>query len=121
MCGFALGQGFEVDAVSAVDAGLGSRPDPEILEWAAQNERVVVTLDVSTMIGYARDRVRDGRPTAGLLVLRKGLESRVWIENSTMMAVCYDPPDMADQIRFIPKSPREGESIRPRGRPDRPG
>ena len=104
VCALARRQGFDLDIVAAVDEGLGSRPDPEILEWAASSGRVVVTLDVSTMIGYARDRVRDGRPMAGLLVLRKGLGSGVWIEHLAMTAACYDPPDLADQIRFVPES-----------------
>jgi hypothetical protein len=100
---FASKRGYEIDAVAATDVGFGGRPDEEILEWAAANGRVIVTLDVSTMIGYARDRVNDGRPMAGLLLMRKGLASGVWIEHLAMTAICYDPADMAGQTRFVPE------------------
>ena len=103
--GYAQEQDCEVDVVSAVGVGLGARPDQEILEYAAQNERVVVTLDVTTLIGYANDRVRAGVPMPGVIVLRAGLASAMWIEHLVMTATCYDPCDMANLVRFLPEHP----------------
>ena len=43
----------EIDIVRAQDTGLGGADDPVILEWAAQNNRVLLTHDVKTITGYA--------------------------------------------------------------------
>jgi len=43
----------DVDGVTALQAGLDKAPDPELLEWAAQQRRTVVTHDVNTMPDHA--------------------------------------------------------------------
>lgn len=40
--------------------GLAGKSDPEVLEWAAREGRVVVTHDRNTLIGHAWERVRLG-------------------------------------------------------------
>ncbi len=57
-----------VDLITAQEAGLAATPDPEILEWAVQADRVVLSRDTSTMKGYAEARVRVRLPLTGLLL-----------------------------------------------------
>src|SRR5436190_24343346 len=58
------------DMVRVQDSGLAQdTPDPDILEWAAQNDRIVLTHDRNTMVGFARDRVAAGLPMPGLIVV----------------------------------------------------
>lgn len=38
------------DVVRAIDVDLESVGDPEVLEWAANRDRVVLTHDVNTMV-----------------------------------------------------------------------
>lgn len=42
-----------VDLVRAIDVGLGQTPDPDILAWAASTQRILLTGDLNTMIGFA--------------------------------------------------------------------
>ena len=42
-----------IDLVRAQDVGLLGADDPEILEWAAEEHRVVLTHDKQTMPGFA--------------------------------------------------------------------
>jgi predicted nuclease of predicted toxin-antitoxin system len=49
-----------IDIVRVQDVGLIGQSDPAILEWAAKEQRIVVTHDVSTMTRYAYDRVSRG-------------------------------------------------------------
>jgi predicted nuclease of predicted toxin-antitoxin system len=44
----------QVDIVRVQDVGLSGANDPAVLEWAATENRVVVTHDVATLAGYAR-------------------------------------------------------------------
>lgn len=45
-------------------AGL-RRQEPRVLEWAAQEGRIVVTHDVSTFADFAYERVAKGLPMPG--------------------------------------------------------
>ena len=60
-----------IDAVDVRDVGLGQTPDPVILQWAADNDRVVVSHDKSSMRKFAEDRVREGLPMRGLILVHQ--------------------------------------------------
>lgn len=49
-----------MDFLRAQDVGLSGASDPAILEWAAQQSRIVLTSDFETFIGYAYQRVEAG-------------------------------------------------------------
>jgi len=51
-----------LDVIRAQDVGLTGAEDPEVLARAAEEQRLVLTHDVSTMTRYAYDRVRVGEP-----------------------------------------------------------
>ena len=44
-------------------------PDPDILIWAAAENRVVITHDAKTMPDYANQRLRAGLPMPGMVVV----------------------------------------------------
>jgi hypothetical protein len=51
----------DLDIVRIQDVGLSGADDPTILEWAAQDGRVLLTHDASTITHYAYERVRAGK------------------------------------------------------------
>lgn len=57
-----------VDIVRAVEVGLGSTPDIDILRWATQHGRVVLSRDISTMRADAINLINQGNPPTGLLL-----------------------------------------------------
>lgn len=50
----------DLDIVRVQEVGLRGADDPAILEWAANEGRVVLTHDAATMTYYAYERVRAG-------------------------------------------------------------
>ncbi|MGQ0605104.1 MAG: DUF5615 family PIN-like protein [Anaerolineales bacterium] len=50
----------ELDVIRVQDTELASADDPSILEWAARENRVLLTHDVTTMTRYAYERVQAG-------------------------------------------------------------
>ena len=56
-----------MDIVRVQDVGLSGADDPDILEWAANERRIMLTHDSMTMIDYAYDRVREGKPMPGVI------------------------------------------------------
>ncbi|HEX6769942.1 MAG TPA: DUF5615 family PIN-like protein, partial [Candidatus Binatia bacterium] len=51
----------EIDMVRVQDAGLSGADDPTILEWCAEQERILLTNDVSTITKFAYQRIAVGQ------------------------------------------------------------
>ena len=57
----------DTDIVRVQDVGLSGADDPRILNWAAQEGRVLLTHDVSTITKFAYERVEAGQAMPGVL------------------------------------------------------
>ncbi|MEP6774631.1 MAG: DUF5615 family PIN-like protein, partial [Chloroflexota bacterium] len=68
-----LRQRPQLDLVRVQDVGLRSADDPSILEWAAKEDRILLTHDRQTMTKYAYDRLRANQPMPGVLVVSQDL------------------------------------------------
>ena len=91
-----------LDLVRVVDVGLGRTPDPIILEWAAVQGRILITGDLNTMVGFAWGRVKVGLPMQGVLVLLEDAGIGRAIDDILLIAQCYTPDEMKDQVLYIP-------------------
>jgi hypothetical protein len=58
----------ELDLVRIQDNLLEGTSDPEVLAWAAAENRILITNDRNTMVGFAHKRVAAGEPIPGLIV-----------------------------------------------------
>lgn len=56
-----------VDIVRVQDTEISGADDPTVLEWAAQENRILLTHDVSTITKYAYERVNAGRSMPGII------------------------------------------------------
>lgn len=79
-----------VDILRVQDVGLGQADDPVVLEWAAQQRRVVLSHDVNTMRRFAFDRVEQGLPMPGLFLVKDRSASQIAavIEDILIVAEC---------------------------------
>jgi hypothetical protein len=91
-----------LDLITVPEASLRSRTDPEVLQWAAEEGRILITQDESTMIGYAWDRVKAGQSMPGLLVRPKGTTIRQAIEGLLLLAHCGIGEDFENRVQFFP-------------------
>jgi hypothetical protein len=80
-----------LDIVRAVDIGLGQTDDPIILEWAASQERILLTGDLNTMVGFAWTRVKSGEPMPGVLGSRMPAPSEKTAEEEGLPAAPRSP------------------------------
>jgi len=85
-----------------VDVGLGHTPDPIILAWAASQGRILVTGDLNTMVGFAWGRVQSAQPMPGVLALLENIGVGRVIDDILLVALCYAPEEIKDQVLFIP-------------------
>jgi hypothetical protein len=57
----------QLDLVRVQDSLAESTPDPKVLAWAAAENRVLITNDRNTMVGFARQRFASGERGPGLI------------------------------------------------------
>ena len=58
-----------IDILDVKTAGLRGTADSEILEIAAQQDRILITYDQNTMTRYYRERLDAGLPAPGMFIL----------------------------------------------------
>ncbi len=92
----------EIDLVRAQNVGLSGHKDPQILAWAAEAGRIVLTNDRRTMLGFAIQRVAAGLPMPGLFVMRPRTSIQDAIEAVTMVALASDQANWDKQIEWLP-------------------
>ena len=56
----------DLNVVRIQDVGLSGKDDATVLEWAAQENRIFLTHDVTTITKYAYDRINEGLPMPGV-------------------------------------------------------
>ena len=94
----------DIDLVRAVDVGLGQTPDPVILQWAADNGRVLITRDEETMTKFAIERVRNGLPLPGVIVVRQAIPVGAALRQIIRYAT--ERREIDGQIVYIAARPR---------------
>jgi hypothetical protein len=92
----------ELDIVRLQDVGLSGADDEAVLEWAAQEGRVLLTHDVSTITRYAYERVRAAQPMPGVFEVGRGVPIRRAIEDILLLAECSLDGEWEGQVRYLP-------------------
>jgi hypothetical protein len=92
----------KMDIVRVQDVGLRSDDDGDILAWAADNGRIVVTHDRATMPMFAYERLASGQRMPGVFVLNDRLPVAVAIQELLLMNQCSDPPEWDGLVVFLP-------------------
>jgi len=91
-----------LDIVRAQDVGLSGSVDPIVLEWAAQEGRVLLTHDVSTMTAHTYARVSSGLPMPGVFAVSQLAPINQVIEDLMLLAECSHPGEWEGQVRYVP-------------------
>ncbi len=91
-----------LDIVRMQDAGLRGRGDAELLEWAATEERILLTHDVTTMKQYVDERIAAGLPMPGVFELSQDMPIGEAIKEILLVAEYSLDGEWEGQIRFLP-------------------
>jgi hypothetical protein len=93
--------GLDVVRVQDVEKIAGA-PDPVVLAWAAQEERVLFTHDVTTMTAYAMERIETGRRMVGVFAVSQDLPIGSAIEDMLLLAECSEAGEWEGLILYLP-------------------
>lgn len=92
----------DADIVRVQDTTIYRAADPQVLEWAAGEERILLTHDVETMVGYANERIAAGLPMPGVIVSRDTLPIGQVIEDLLTIMGASEMRDWENLVTFLP-------------------
>ena len=99
----AIRDNTSVDEILEVrDSDLRSSSDHELLEWAANNDYVLLTYDKKTLVPAALERVNSGQRMCGVVVIRRGSRTSEIVMDLNLLVECGVSSDVVDQVHFVP-------------------
>ena len=97
-----LRQKPDADIIRVQDVGLSGADDPNVLAWAAQQGRVLLTHDVSTITKYAYERIEAGQEMPGVFEVSRTIPIGPVIEDIVLLLECSLAGEWAGQIIYLP-------------------
>ena len=80
----------DLDLLRVQDVGLREADDPTILNWAAQNDRIVLSHDRATMPDLAYEQLRDKEQMSGLFIINDRMPVRQAIDELLVLVNCSE-------------------------------
>lgn len=91
-----------LDIVRVQDVGLSGKDDPTVLEWAAQEGRILLTHDVTTITRYAYDRVKEGQLMPGVIEISTDAPIGRVIEDVLVLVECSQDGELEGHVQYLP-------------------
>lgn len=82
--------------------GSGGVEDPTVLEWAAEEGRILLTHDSTTIPPHAYQRASADLAMPGVFVLSNRLPTGQAIDAILLAANASEPADWVDRVEFLP-------------------
>jgi Domain of unknown function (DUF5615) len=93
----------DIDLVRVQDALPEGTSDREVLVWVAAENRILITNDRNTMVGFAYQREADGEPQPGLIVTTIDQSVGLAIDDILLIAEYMPEEELRDQVVvFLP-------------------
>lgn len=90
------------DIVRVQDAGMSGSDDPDVLQWAAAEKRVLFSHDVNTMTYHAYQRIQKGLFMPGLWVVPRHLPLGNIIADVCIIAALSEEGEYESQVMYLP-------------------
>ena len=91
-----------IDIVRVQDTAIYQADDPTVLEWAANENRILFTHDIRTMAVFASQRIEQELPMPGLFQAAQTAAINRIIEDMILLATISDDGEWEGQIRYLP-------------------
>lgn len=92
----------DVNIVRVQDTSVYQMPDPQVLEWAAQQGYILLTHDVETMTAHAHERVAGGMTSPGVIIVRNTLPVGQVIDDLLMIDGASEAAEWENTVTFLP-------------------
>lgn len=92
----------ELDLIRVQDTELSGADDPTVLEWAAKENRILLTHDVSTITKYTYERIALGKVMPGVIEVNLFCPVGQAIEDILLLWELSFEDELKNQIVYIP-------------------
>lgn len=92
----------ELVLVRVQDMGLEAADDPEILEWAAVHDYILLTHDRATMPAFAFKRVTAEQPMPGVFVVNDRIALRQAIDEILFLVEFSEQGEWNQSVVYLP-------------------
>ncbi|HAO11379.1 MAG TPA: hypothetical protein DCQ51_09470 [Planktothrix sp. UBA8407] len=92
----------DLDLLRVQDVGLRKVDDPEILDWATSNGRILLTHDRATMPDFAYERLSQGQQMSGLFVINDRMPVRQVIDELLLLIDCSEQDEWKGIVLYLP-------------------
>jgi hypothetical protein len=92
----------DLDLIRVQDTEMYQASDPDLLEWAAEQERILLTHDIQTVVGHAYARVEAGLPMPGVIEVRLTQSIGAIVEDLVILISASASAEFENQVRYVP-------------------
>lgn len=92
----------DVIRVGDADGPPAGIQDPELLIWAEEHDRIVVSNDKRTLPGHLQNHLASGRHSPGILFVKPGTGIAQLIDELVLISEACTPDEFRDRYQFIP-------------------
>jgi Domain of unknown function (DUF5615) len=93
---------LEISIVRVQDAGLSGAADPDVLAWAAHQQRILLTHDVTTLADAAYQRIIAGLPMPGVFEISSTLSIGMALEELILVVECSTLGEWNGRVTYLP-------------------
>jgi hypothetical protein len=91
-----------IDFTTVQALGMSGTPDDQLLQFAWENNRVVVSHDANTMTAEAIRRINDGRQIAGLFIAPQDADLQAMLDCLLTIAGASEADEWHNLLTFLP-------------------
>lgn len=90
------------DLLTVQQVGLAGMPDPDLLAWAAAEQRILATHDLQTMLGFAYERLKAGEYMAGVFAVPEDTPIGRVIDDLVLLIACSELSEWENRVLHLP-------------------
>ncbi len=91
----------DLNLVTVAEVGLRKCSDSEVLDWAGEHQKIVLTFDRATMPDEAYRRMELGLPMPGLFVFNDRLSVKRLMEIMELIFECSAPKEWIGRVVYL--------------------
>ena len=92
----------EIDVVRVQDVGLSGADDEAVLQWCAEENRILLTHDKATVPTHAYERVAADQPMPGVFIIPLDLSAGVVADDLLLVARYSKSDEWEGRVIYLP-------------------
>ena len=92
----------QIDIARVQDVGLSGAEDIRVLNWAASNNRIVLTHDLRTMPDFAYECIAKSETMLGVIVMRPDIKPGTAIDDILLILECLSSQELENSVLRLP-------------------